>query len=100
MRIAMVKGPVTLIRTDMAGMKEAQERGFEIVGNCDEDGNIVPGVVQIDPEPSKGEPPKDEDPEKLNVADLKAKLEALKVEIPEGAKKADLVALLKASVQK
>lgn len=95
MRIAMTKGSITLIRTNLAGMKEAQERGFVVVGNCDEAGVVIPGPVVIDPEPTKND-----GLEKLTVDELKAKLEELKIEIPGGAKKADLVALLQASEQK
>lgn len=52
-------------------------------------------VVQVLPDPE----PEAEDPESMTVAQLTDALNELKVEIPAGSKKADLVALYQKAVE-
>ncbi|MDO4693674.1 MAG: hypothetical protein Q4A62_03475 [Eikenella sp.] len=48
--------------------------------------------------PGNTPPPQTVDPHKLGTAALKAELAARRIEVPQGAKKADLVALLEAAL--
>lgn len=84
------KGSVSLIRTDLAGVEEAEKAGFVMLGSCDEKYNIINPNAR--PEPAIVAP------KELTVPEIKAKLAELKVEIPkETTLKADLLALLAAS---
>ena len=41
MQYKLTKSSVSIIRTDFAGVAEAEARGFVCVGSCDENYNII-----------------------------------------------------------
>lgn len=56
----LTKATVSLLRSDKAGVLEAQKAGFVLQGECDQDGNIIDaqGTPFTDEQPKQASQPK------------------------------------------